>query len=42
VTGTFDNWGKTHKLQQTGQTFSKRVTLPATGQKILYKVRSDQ
>jgi hypothetical protein len=37
VTGTFDDWGKTVKLDRVGDIFAKEVTLPA-GEKIQYKV----
>ncbi|KAJ5235658.1 uncharacterized protein N7469_004826 [Penicillium citrinum] len=36
VTGTFDDWGKTVKLNRVGDTFEKEVSLPA-GEKIQYK-----
>jgi len=39
VTGTFDDWGKTVKLNRVGDTFEKEVSLPA-GEKIQYKVCS--
>jgi len=38
VTGTFDNWGKSVKLDKSGEVFKKTVNLPKTGEKILYKV----
>jgi hypothetical protein len=37
VTGTFDDWGKTVKLDRVGDIFAKEVSLP-TGKKIHYKV----
>lgn len=37
VTGTFDDWGKTVRLDRVGDIFSKEVSLPA-GEKIYYKV----
>jgi hypothetical protein len=37
VTGTFDDWGKTVKLDRVGDIFAKEVSLPAQ-QKIQYKV----
>ena len=36
VTGTFDDWGKTVKLDRVGDIFSKTVSLPAK-EKIQYK-----
>lgn len=39
VTGTFDNWAKTERLEQTGTRFQKTVSLPNSEDKILYKVR---
>jgi hypothetical protein len=40
VTGTFDDWGKTEKLEKKGDVFEKSVHLPDKD-KILYKVRND-
>lgn len=37
VTGTFDDWGKTEKLDRKGDFFGKDVQLP-NKDKILYKV----
>ncbi|KAJ8612499.1 hypothetical protein MRB53_037428 [Persea americana] len=37
VTGTFDDWAKTEKLERHGDAFQKTVTLPSAKQKILYK-----
>ncbi|TPX12232.1 uncharacterized protein E0L32_007118 [Thyridium curvatum] len=37
VTGTFDNWAKTEKLEKKGDHFEKTVTLPDFTDKILYK-----
>ena len=37
MTGTFDDWGKTVKLEKSGDIFEKEVTLPKS-EKILYKV----
>ena len=37
VTGTFDDWGKTVKLDRVGDIFTKEVSLP-TGNRIHYKV----
>lgn len=39
VTGTFDDWGKTVKLDRMGDIFEKKVSLSATNEKIHYKVR---
>ncbi|KAJ5648299.1 Immunoglobulin E-set [Penicillium lividum] len=36
VTGTFDDWGKTVKLDRVGDIFAKEVSLPI-GEKIYYK-----
>jgi hypothetical protein len=38
VTGTFDDWGKTERLDRKGDFFEKDVQLP-NKDKILYKVR---
>ena len=38
VTGTFDDWGKTIKLEKVGGSFEKNVDLPASSEKIYYKV----
>lgn len=40
VTGTFDDWGKTVRLDRTGDVFEKEVRLPAIGDKVHYKVSS--
>lgn len=40
VTGTFDNWTKSEKLDKKGDGFEKSVTLPDASQKIYYKVRN--
>lgn len=37
MTGTFDDWGKTSKLDKVGETWEKEVDLPASDQKYLYK-----
>ncbi|KAL4906134.1 hypothetical protein BDW74DRAFT_138997 [Aspergillus multicolor] len=37
VTGTFDDWGKTIKLDQKGDGFEKQVHLPATTEKVHFK-----
>ena len=39
VTGTFDNWTKSERLDRVGQSFQKTVTLPESDAKIFYKVR---
>jgi hypothetical protein len=37
VTGTFDDWGRTVKLDQKGDVFEKEVHIPVTGEKVHYK-----
>ncbi|PYH43550.1 carbohydrate-binding module family 48 protein [Aspergillus saccharolyticus JOP 1030-1] len=37
VTGTFDDWGKTVRLDRNGDVFEKEVELPASEEKIQYK-----
>jgi len=39
VTGTFDNWSKSVKLDRDGTAHEKTVDLPKSDEKILYKVR---
>lgn len=39
MTGTFDDWGKTVRLEKKGNAFEKLVRLPEAGQNIYYKVR---
>lgn len=39
VTGTFDDWAKSVKLEKKGEGFEKLVDLPPSEDKILYKVR---
>ena len=39
VTGTFDNWSKSEKLEKVEDIFQKDVTLSDTSKKIYYKVR---
>lgn len=39
VTGTFDDWGKTVKLDRVGDVFLKKVTISPV-QKVHYKVRN--
>ena len=38
ATGTFDDWGKTEKLEKKDDIFEKEVSLPKADEKILYKV----
>ena len=38
VTGTFDDWGKTVKLEKVGKSFEKKVDLPKTSDPVYYKV----
>ncbi|KAL2047778.1 hypothetical protein ABVK25_011328 [Lepraria finkii] len=40
VTGTFDDWAKSVKLEKKGDYFEKLVELPLSKEKIYYKVRS--
>ncbi|PWY72878.1 hypothetical protein BO83DRAFT_42167 [Aspergillus eucalypticola CBS 122712] len=40
VTGTFDDWGKTVKLDRVGDVFEKEVPLPVTDEKVHYKSRT--
>ncbi|CBF76334.1 hypothetical protein AN4988.2 [Aspergillus nidulans FGSC A4] len=37
VTGTFDDWGKTIRLERKGDIFEKEVHLPVTGDKVHFK-----
>ncbi|KAK5081333.1 Cruciform DNA binding protein [Lithohypha guttulata] len=37
VTGTFDDWGKTEKLNKVGDVFEREVELPSADEKIYYK-----
>ncbi|KAI0974186.1 hypothetical protein F4678DRAFT_424938 [Xylaria arbuscula] len=37
VTGTFDDWKKTEKLEKVGDSFVKTVAIPDTSSKIFYK-----
>lgn len=39
VTGTFDSWSKSEKLEKVGDHFEKTVTLPEDSGLIFYKVR---
>lgn len=38
VTGTFDDWSKSQKLENTGSGFEKKVDLHNANEKIYYKV----
>ena len=38
MTGTFDDWGKTQKLEKVGSHFEKNVKLSKINEKIYYKV----
>lgn len=40
VTGDFDNWSKSVKLEKTGDSFRKTITLPGEESRIHYKVRT--
>lgn len=40
VTGTFDDWARSVKLDNKGTHFEKLVELPLANEKIYYKVRS--
>ena len=40
VTGTFDDWAKSVKLERKGDGYEKLVELPQSEHKILYKVRT--
>lgn len=40
MTGTFDDWTKSVKLDKVGDVFEKEVTFPDQVEKIYYKVRS--
>jgi hypothetical protein len=42
VTGTFDNWTKSVRLEKEGDVFSKTVDLKEPEGKIYYKVRQRQ
>ena len=39
MTGTFDDWAKSVKLDNKGEHFEKLVELPLSNEKIFYKVR---
>ena len=41
VTGTFDDWGKTEKLEKVGDVWEKEVQLPLADEKYYYKVCSE-
>lgn len=38
VTGTFDNWSKSEKMEKVDDIFEKSVELPDSSEKIYYKV----
>jgi hypothetical protein len=38
VTGTFDDWSKSERLDRVGQVFQKTVTFPDSSEKVFYKV----
>lgn len=40
VTGTFDDWSKSEKLDKVDDAFERTVTLPDASEPILYKVGS--
>ncbi len=40
MTGTFDDWAKSVKLDKTGTGHKKKVDLPEVDEKIFYKVSS--
>ena len=42
VTGTFDDWAKSVKLENKGEHFEKLVELPLSNEKIFYKVLLSQ
>lgn len=42
VTGTFDDWAKSVKLEQKGDSFEKKLDLPLTEDKIYYKFVVDR
>ncbi|KAF4201570.1 hypothetical protein CNMCM8927_001359 [Aspergillus lentulus] len=41
VTGSFDDWGKTVKLDRNGDVFTKEVQLPSADEKVHYKTSLD-
>ncbi|KAK4900780.1 Cruciform DNA binding protein [Elasticomyces elasticus] len=41
VTGTFDNWAKTEKLEKSGDSHEKTIQFPKEQEKILYKFVAD-
>lgn len=41
VTGTFDDWSKSAKLEKNGDVFEKTIALPEASEKIYYKVRRE-
>ena len=38
MTGTFDHWQKSERLDKVGDIFAKTVNLPVATEKIYYKV----
>lgn len=40
VTGTFDDWKKSTKLDKVGSAHEKTVELPKSDDKVWYKVRN--
>ena len=38
MTGTFDSWSKSERLEKVGDLFIKDVTLSSADEKIYYKV----
>lgn len=38
VTGTFDDWGRTVKLEKNGDVFEREVQLPKADEKVYFKV----
>ena len=41
MTGTFDDWAKSVKLEKKGEGYEKLVELSLSDEKILYKVRNN-
>ena len=39
MTGTFDDWGKTVRLEKKGDRFERRVELSGAETPVIYKVR---
>ena len=42
MTGTFDDWGKTQKLEKVGSHFEKNVRFSKIDEKIYYKVCAER